>query len=327
MDVGGHRAGFDIGSISMQSAEPKMPPVVLRRERVASQCVCCGSEDLASSPAILMPFVADRVFGWKPVVIDESWELRSIANGTAYAVCNSLRCKSCGHLFCDMRFSDSEMVALYNKYREGDYTALRDRYEPGYTERNAKLNQPIGYTHEIESFLEPHLHFPLTVLDWGGDTGLNTPFKSKNIAFDIYDISDKEVEPGARFVTLEEASASKYRLIVCAQLLEHVPYPSDVLLQARNAMDAQSILYIELPFEELMRRKLPDPETRKRHWHEHINFYSQSSLEALIGNCGLRVVDQNVLTTTVAGTEVHIFQLACRLDASPRFTSEDPAAG
>lgn len=317
--------GFTAG-ISIEEFGSEAEPVVLRRERVATQCVCCGSDDVVSSPAILMPFVADRVFGWKPVVIDDSWELRSIPNGHAYALCKSMRCTACGHLFCDIRFSDSEMVALYNKYREGDYTALRDHYEPGYTERNARLNQPIGYTADIEAFLEPHLHFPLTVLDWGGDTGLNTPFKSKNIAFDIYDISDKEVEPGARFVTLEEASASKYRLIVCAQLLEHVPYPSDVLLQARNAMDAETVLYIELPYEDLMRRELPEPESKKRHWHEHINFYSRASLDALIRNCGLRVVDQTVLTTEVAGTEVHIFQLACRLDRSPRFAAQQPAS-
>ena len=286
--------------------------ISLRRERISSQCVCCGSEKIAVAPAILMPFVADRVFGWKPVVIDDSWGLRTVSNGHAYSICKSLHCGDCGHLFCDIRFADSELVALYNKYREEEYTALRDHYEPGYRARNEELNKPINYTDQIESFLEPHLQFPLTVLDWGGDTGINTPFKGKNIAFDIYDISEKEVEVGARVVTFQEVSSTKYKLIVCAMLLEHVPYPSDVLISARQSMDEDSILYIELPYEDVMREGHQRPEQHKRHWHEHINFYSEESLERLITNCGLQIVDRRVLMVNVAGADVHIFQIACK---------------
>lgn len=308
---------------SMASQDTDRPGnIEVRRQRIATQCVCCGGEDIVSSPAILMPFVADRAFGWKPVVIHESWGLRTIQPGHAYSICKSLRCADCGHLFCDIRFSDEEMVSLYNKYREEQYTQLREHYEPGYTARNEALNQPITYTDQIESFLERHLQFPLTVLDWGGDTGLNTPFKGKNIAFDIYDISDKEVEPGARFVTLEQAVALKYRLIVCSQLLEHVPYPAEVLLAARNVMDSESILYIELPYEDVMRQKLPNPEAHKRHWHEHVNFYSEQSLDTLVNNCGLQVVDRNVLSVRVAGSDVHIFQVACKLGGNPKFAFE-----
>jgi hypothetical protein len=298
-----------------------MPPVgdshrfdltELRRDRIASQCVCCGSEAVVGSPAILMPFVADRIFGWKPVVVDESWGLRTIANGNAYAICKTLRCEDCGHLFCDIRFSDSEMGALYNRYREAEYTALRDLYEPGYAARNEALNLPITYTAEIEAFLEPFIQQPLTILAWGGDTGINTPFKGKNVAFDVYDISNKEVESGARFVTREQALASKYRLIVCSMVLEHIPFPSDVLLEAKGAMDAGSVLYIEVPYEEVMRPSAADL-GQKRHWHEHINFYSETSLTRLVQNCGLEVLARNVLVTTVAGSDVHIIQMACRL--------------
>ena len=291
----------------------------LRRERTASQCVCCGSEDIVAAPAILMPFVADRVFGWKPVIIDDSWGLQTIENGNAYAICKSLRCLDCGHLFCDMRFSDAEMGALYYKYREEAYTSLRDHYEPGYRARNEALNEPVVYVDRIEAFLEPHLETPLTILDWGGDTGINTPFKGKAVCLDVYDISAKAVEPGMRLVTPEQFRGSKYRLIVCAQLLEHVPYPSDILLEARRSMDEGSVLYVEVPYEALMREAIGNLEQSKKHWHEHINFYSQVSLEALVGCCGFEVIDQNILSTTVAGGEVHILQIACRLGGSIKF--------
>ena len=315
---------MDLDGFPADRDTPHPDPIRLRRERIASQCVCCGSQALASSPAILMPFIADRVFGWKPVVVDESWGLRTIANGNAYAVCKSLRCTDCGHLFCDIRFSDAEMAALYHKYREEEYTALRDHYEPGYRARNEALNEPVQYVDSIEAFLEPHLSGPLTLLDWGGDTGINTPFKDRAETFDIYDISAKEVEPGARHVTRERIAASKYRLIICGQLLEHLPFPSDVLLAARQSMDEASILYIEVPFEGLMRQQLAKPEQSKKHWHEHINFYSQGSLDSLVTSCGLDIVDRAILSTTVAGGEVHILQVACRLGGSIAF--EEPAA-
>lgn len=283
------------------------------RQRLASSCVCCGTDDLASSPAILMPFVADRAFGWSPVVIDDSWGLRTIRNGNAYSICKTLRCRRCEHLFCDIRFSQEEMNAIYSGYREESYVSLREHYEPGYRARNEALIDTISYKTEVESFLEPYIQDPLTILDWGGDTGANTPFDDRRVGLDIFDISGKDVVAGARLVTQEHATTTKYRLIVCSQLLEHVPYPLDVLFSVRDAMDAKSILYIEVPFEEIMRCGAQDREKMKRHWHEHVNFYSQSSMDALVQSCGFEMLGRKVLATNVAGNDVYILQVACRL--------------
>ena len=281
-------------------------------ERLARSCVCCGSADLAASPAILMPFVAHRAFGWAPVEIDESWGLQTIRNGMAYSICKSLRCRACSHLFCDIRFSDEEMAVIYAGYREEAYVSLRDRYEPGYRQRNEGLVETVTYKAEIEAFLAPYLHDPLTILDWGGDTGSNTPCEARRVALDIFDISGKDVVPGARAVTREQAAASTYRLIVCGQVLEHTPYPLGVLAEIRNSMGGGSILYVGVPFEKIVQQDLPDCETRKRHWHEHINFYSQSSLGALLRSAGFEVLDQAVLAANVAGSDVRILQAVCR---------------
>jgi Methyltransferase domain len=282
-------------------------------ERIATYCVCCGSDDLARSPAILMPFVAHRAFGWTPVVIDESWGLNTIRNGNAYSVCNSLRCRKCEHLFCDIRFSDTEMNALYAGYREEDYVSLRDHYEPGYRARNEGLVETVTYKHEIEAFLAPYVRDPLTILDWGGDTGSNTPFEQRRVSLDIFDISGKDVIPGARVVGEDEALAGTYRLVICGQLLEHTPWPADILAKVRHAMDAQSVLYIEVPFEPVMRTDRPDRETAKRHWHEHINFYSRQSMAGLIEGNGFEVLGMNVFATNVAGSDVQVLQAAARL--------------
>lgn len=285
----------------------------LNQERTASQCVCCGGVKLDSSPAILMPFIAHRIFGWAPVVIDEFWGLKTIANGTAYTICKSLYCLNCGFLFLDMRFSDKELDALYTGYRDQAYTDLRESYEPGYTERNDFLKSGVPYIEEIEQFLAPHVQLPVSILDWGGDTGKNTPFKRNNTSIDIYDISNKAVLPSASIVSKEEAFSKQYDLVVCCNVLEHVPYPSIIIEDIKHTMNARSVLYIEVPYEDLMRTTSTNPHLKKKHWHEHINFFSEQSLIQLIQNCGLEVLAINKLCTEKKTNSAYVFQLACQL--------------
>ena len=113
--------------------------------RISQNCICCGSEDLLNSPAILMPFVSHRVFNWRPIVIDETWGLNTISNGKAYSICNTLCCVNCGLIYLDYRFSDSEMSNLYKNYRDEEYVNLRDYYEPGYKERNKLILNGNNY--------------------------------------------------------------------------------------------------------------------------------------------------------------------------------------
>lgn len=285
----------------------------IKRERIATQCVCCLSENLKSAPAILMPFIAHRVFGWEPVVIDKTWGLSSIKEGNAYSICKSLYCSDCGLVFLDIRFSESELANLYSDYRGEKYNILREFYETGYTLKIESLNAGIGYVKEIEDFLEPHLTFPITILDWGGDTGKNTPFKERNEYFDIYDISNKNVIPSAKITSKEVAYSKKYKLIVCSNVLEHVPYPSDLLFDIKNAMAMESVLYIEVPLENLVLNNERDLHIHKKHWHEHVNFFTENALRRLIQNVGLELIDIKKLLATAGGQSSYLFQVACKL--------------
>lgn len=286
----------------------------LKKNRVASFCVCCGNDSLLSSPAILMPFVAHRVFGWSPVNIDSSWGLRTISNGKAYTICSSLLCKQCGLLFLDMRFSEEEMTKLYSGYRNEDYCKLRENYEPGYFIYNDYCNKECSYLSKVEEFLSPYLQSPLSILDWGGFDGHNTPFKGKSKNIDIYDISEVKVIKGVSKVTKVQTYYNKYTLVICSNILEHVPYPSDILFDIKKAMSRNTILYIEVPFEELMRKKNGFKVTEKRHWHEHINFFSKKSLIDLLGYCGFKILNIAELNITYyQGKTATVFQVAVSL--------------
>jgi hypothetical protein len=288
-------------------------PFLPKRDRIASNCVCCGSDKIQRSPAILMPFVAHRAFGWEPVEIDESWGLLTIKKGNAYSVCNSLLCEACDFLFLDIRFSDGEMFNLYDDYRGEAYTKLRDFYEPGYSMRNDQLKIGVDYIGHVEKFLEHHLKLPVSILDWGGDTGKNSPFKSRNTRLDIYDISNIPTISGAQRVTKEEALSKKYDLIVCSNVLEHVSYPSDLLADIKMSMDEKSLLYIEVPFEDIMVNAGNNVQKEKKHWHEHINFFSEKSLQYLVENFGLKIIDVNKIHITAGGKTSLCFQIACKL--------------
>jgi hypothetical protein len=283
-----------------------------KKEHIATQCVCCGSFNLKASPAILMPFVAHRVFDWAPVVIDDSWGLRTIENGHAYSICKTLLCADCGFLFLDIRFTESELANLYRNYRDQAYNDLRETYEPGFTRRNAELKAGVDYLDKVEDFLAPLLKFPVKVLDWGGDTGKNTPFKTKNTVLDIYDISDVPVVHGAKRVSKQQALSTAYDVVICSNVLEHVPYPADMLFEIREVMRSDTILYIEVPFEGVMRDNVAELPAVKKHWHEHINFYSRQSLDRLLTSCGLDVLKVATLPISVAGNDTIVFQIACK---------------
>ena len=282
--------------------------------KIAKRCVCCDSTRLAARPAILMPFIAHRVFGWEPVSVDATWGMRDVPQGIAQSVCCTLMCEDCGLLFLDMRFDDEEMAALYDDYRGAAYTATRDRFEPGYAARNTLFDDGSGYNDKVEALLAPLLPARPRVLDWGGDSGVNTPFRGRAAQHDIYDISGRPVIEGARAVDLTAARANTYDLIACCHVIEHVAHPHDILRDIADAMRDDTLLYLEAPYEDVVRLN-DDPARRlaaKRHWHEHINFFSAESVDALLRRVGLDVVLRDSHPITAGGKTTHVFAVAAR---------------
>jgi len=261
-----------------------------------------------------MPFISHRVYQWEPIQIDESWDLKTIHKGQAYALCNSLLCSQCGLLFLDIRFGQLEMERLYKNYRDESYVELREHYEPGYRGRNEGLLKGISYLPKVESFLQPHLPDKLRVLDWGGDAGTNTPFKYLDSnEIHIYDISG--IETNGRFKKVSKLSASNYSydLIVCSNVLEHVPFPEQVLREIKLMMTLSTVLYLEVPFEKHVKESIDSNSLLhgKKHWHEHINFFTQQALFTLVTSVGLSTLSFKILFEE----EPHsIFMLACSLD-------------
>ena len=286
----------------------------LPKERIAEFCICCGSRKLKNSPAILMPFVAERIFNWKQIKIDKSWGLETISKGQTYSICNTLMCSKCNFIFLDIRFSEKELSNLYTGYRDSNYTKLRQKYEKNYKKRNTELIKGITYLDKVEEFIKRDLKFPVSILDWGGDTGKNTPFKNNNKKIHIYDLGNSKTIKGAVRVKKSDLKNKSYDLIICSNVLEHVSYPSETLIDIKKNMSSRSLLYIEIPYEKLM-IEINNKEKSyqdKRHWHEHVNFFSKKSILKLLKKCKLNIVDFKKLDVTEGNFS--LMQIICRKD-------------
>jgi hypothetical protein len=263
--------------------------------RTVASCLCCEGHNLDAQPAIWMPFVADRALGLPPLTIDSSWDLRTIPECTAYCLCKSLHCLDCGHLFVDYRFDNREMQLLYDDYRGEAYTKLREVYEPGYAEHNGRLCAGAGYKAAVEEFLLPFLPGDsLSILDWGGDTGVNTPFGARQERLDIFDLSAKPLQHGSAVIHPDQVKGVSYDLVVLSQVLEHIPDPASTLNEILPCLSSSTVLYIEFPHEKVQRSWDEEGSlaARKRHWHEHINFFSPQSAHKLFSRCGLEMIGQ-----------------------------------
>jgi hypothetical protein len=97
--------------------------------------------------------------------------------------------------------------------------------------------------------------------------------------------------------------------------LEHIPYPIEIVLDIEKSMGIDTVLYIEVPLEDIVRTndtKMALPQ-KKKHWHEHINFYTEKSIEALLVKCGLSIIDLKELEATAGGNSSYLYLIACKL--------------
>jgi hypothetical protein len=285
--------------------------------KIATACVCCGGEALSRSPAVLMPFVAHRVFGWEPVEIASDWDLRTVPTGMAYSICSSLQCDDCGLVFLDVRFDEDEMAALYNGYRGQAYAEQRERFEPGYLAHNADILASPANPGATEAFLAPLLPARPTVLDWGGDTGLHTPFRTGGGDVWVHDISDRPLIDSVQGVGRDDLRAQSYDLVVLSHVLEHMPRPGAMLDDIRTVMSPETILYVEVPLEALIAQN-PAARTlamHKKHWHEHVNFFTEAAMRRLLARSGMRVVEFQVRERGSHANFSQVLAFACRLEA------------
>lgn len=269
---------------------------------IADECPCCGAGNLKSNPAILMPYVAYKALGVLPVRITEDWHLQDVKCGESYYPCETYTCNECGLVFSSIRFDNDEVSALYDGYRNAYNTKLRQSFEPNYVPKKV-----LPFLDKVEEFLAPLLPEKPSILDWGGDDGSNTPFKYRCNLHHVYDIGTNPTIAGIK-ISLNSATGHHYDLVVCSNVLEHVSYPMSILDVVGWVLEKDTILYVEVPFENFIH----DGVGYKRHWHEHINFFTEESLEIMFEANNLEVVKKQILEASPGSSAERVFMYALR---------------
>jgi predicted SAM-dependent methyltransferase len=263
--------------------------------KTSNICNCCDSSNISKSPGILMPFMAKMIFDYDVYNLNDDWKLYGFENSKIYFPCKSVQCQECGFLFSDIRFDDEELENLYCFYREKKYLEIRESFEPEYLSKNDYIEKNMNFVDKVELFLD-FVENKSNVLDWGGDQGKNTPFRDLSQKIFIYDLSNKELSDKCKKINYSELKDNDYNIIVCSHVLEHVSYPKNLLNDIKNFMNEDTILYIEVPCEKLVYDN-PDSfqlHENKKHWHEHINFFTYLSLHKLFESCGLSIVKEEI---------------------------------
>jgi predicted SAM-dependent methyltransferase len=263
--------------------------------KTSNICNCCDSSNISKSPGILMPFMAKMIFDYDVYNLNDDWKLYGFENSKIYFPCKSVQCQECGFLFSDIRFDDEELENLYCFYREKKYLEIRESFEPEYLSKNDYIEKNMNFVDKVELFLD-FVENKSNVLDWGGDQGKNTPFRDLSQKTFIYDLSNKELSDKCKKINYSELKDNDYNIIVCSHVLEHVSYPKNLLNDIKNFMNEDTILYIEVPCEKLVYDN-PDSfqlHENKKHWHEHINFFTYLSLHKLFESCGLSIVKEEI---------------------------------
>jgi hypothetical protein len=281
---------------------------------VAEACPVCDSRRLVRRPAMVSPFAAERI-----------WQ-------SAPFPCHLLKCRDCGFVFFDLRPDESEMGRLYVGYRGPEYQQQRQRYEPEY---NPDINRAIGGDREIEvrklnlsRFLAGQVDAATvgSVLDFGGDKGQFIPDEFGGAARYVYDMSGVDTVDGVvGLASLDGLAPGGVDFVMCSHVLEHVSAPRDLLREVTGVAGADTLIYLEVPLDPPVEFPFPrtdlPPLTRVRMtlrsnpvllaayqgirglkvsptmMHEHINFFSEASLQELLDREGLvvRRFDTNVL--------------------------------
>ena len=76
-------------------------------------------------------------------------------------------------------------------------------------------------------------------------------------------------------------------------VFEHLSYPIVSLKDILNFLKPGGVIYIDGSSRKIINFKdtKSDVLNKKRHWHEHINFYNYYSLEALAKQTNLKIID------------------------------------
>lgn len=212
---------------------------------------------------------------------------------------NSIRCHCCGFIFSQLRPDDDEMARIYAGYRGAEYSRIRNLFEPGYDKFGDRIGNGQKETENRQAAMSDFLQDMVlpgsvkSVLDYGGDKGQHIPGMFADCEKTVFDISNIGVVDGVKIVNSMKM-IDTVDFVMAANVFEHLSYPMQTMNDLRGVCHKNSYLFIDVPFE------LPeDDPTGEREqpngFHEHINYFNQQSVTALLRCSGFKILKMETL--------------------------------
>lgn len=292
-------AGNQSGSAGLVLHWPEMIEV--------SICVVCDGPLRRLKQALVAPFLAQRIWNIPPFTVD------------------LVRCDRCTFAFYNPRLDDADLRRLYANYRLEEYLRMRHASEPWYTAKfNFDLASPESYQKRratLAPLLKEHLgdRSIRRVLDHGGDRGDLVAGLLEDAAAFVYDISGIPAAPGVMAVS--DPATCNPDLIINSNVLEHVGYPREIVRSLLEVTDG-GLVFLEVPVEfptgiaRITRRTAQIGLMALLHpslarfilrpaslymMHEHINFFTERSLTALVSECGGKTIASGTYVSSGRG--------------------------
>jgi hypothetical protein len=238
-------------------------------------------------------------------------------------------CNNCGFRFFYPRLTPEQIAKLYAGYRGEEYFQQRHKYEFWYSRAmNKGIGHDTAIItwrkRVVLDFLQQNMNpgFIETVMDYGGDEGQFIPDSLGKKKF-VFELSDALPVPGVTKLTTEHDTRSQhYDLVMMCHVLEHC---SDPFAMVQTLRELGNFCYVEVPYENFSLRLVGRGPFYQRYLDallhfpailtavdfystvfrvkfdvipplgltkcsEHLNFFNERSLVALLEMAGLKVL-------------------------------------
>ena len=190
------------------------------------------------------------------------------------------------------------MNRYYTNYQGDEFIEQRVKFEPSFRSRLLQRSnnnyfrlrgESITYTNVINDLIKEFVKSTdIKVLDFGGGTGSNSPFRGDAV-IDLIELGDEDQTRNLR----------SYDVVSILNVLEHVMDPIDVLRRAGGfAKQRSGLVAIEVPFESFMQEQNLSVGVKKKIWTEHVNCFSKKGLEKCMNLAGLEIIKEVSLINT-----------------------------
>jgi 2-polyprenyl-3-methyl-5-hydroxy-6-metoxy-1,4-benzoquinol methylase len=210
-----------------------------------------------------------------------------------------VKCNSCGHIYMIYRFTESELLKIYDDdYFKDKYVNGNERVEYDYLKDKPNILKFVEKRFEtIHKYKKPG-----TILDIGCAMGFYLEYAQK-LGWKVYgsEISEYAANFARELLNSEniinkqiekvEFQNEKFDVITMWLVLEHMVNPVEILTKIRKWLKKEGIIGIKVPNADGVTYRSNLDKWIKQHPEDHMCDFSPNTLERLMNKVGFKLLE------------------------------------